>query len=94
MVAIIVVGVITYAGDLTGGQLTHGLVALGVGGLGCAVACLSLRRRLGWCRWVALALVALAPQLAGLFGVDPMIQWNMAVFTACLLTMDAGLLLV
>ena len=94
MVAVVVVGAVTYRRDLEGALLAHAMLALCIGALGCAAAGLSLRRGLRWFRWPALAVVSLGPIVAGLGGIDPIVEWNLAIFTACLLTMDGARLLV
>jgi len=86
--AVVVVGVVTYCRDLNPPLLVHGIVALGAGTVGVILAGFSLIRRLRWCRWPALALVLAAPLIAALCGVDPIVSWNLAIWTSCLLVMD------
>jgi signal transduction histidine kinase len=90
IVATVVVGVVTYTKSLSGAPLFHAGLALTASGLGAAAAGLSLRVRTRWCRWPSLALVAAAPLVAGAMGVDPIIEWNLAIFTGCLLAIDGA----
>jgi len=86
--AVVVVGVVTYCRDLSPPLLAPAMWALSAGAVGVALAGLSLIRRLRWCRWPALALVLAAPLIAALCGVDPIVEWNLAIWASCLLVMD------
>ena len=86
--AVVVVGIVTYHRDLAAPLLAPAMGALGAGAVGVALAGISLSRRAHWCRWPAFALALAAPLVAALSGVDPIVEWNLAIWTACLLVMD------
>ena len=83
-----VTGAIVYAVDYSGWQLLWAYAALLVGaGAGAAGFVTAFRNPPG-VRWVALALAAIAPFVAAWAGIDPIIEWNLGLFAAQLLTMS------
>jgi len=83
-----IVGIIAYAQDYAGPQLVPAYMALAVGMAACAIAAASAARKNTIMRWVALSLAVAAPFAAVWAGIDPILEWNLALFSTEMLTMS------
>lgn len=79
MVAATTVGIITNAIGLRDGLPASSFAALSVG----AAACLAAWRT----QWLTLILAASSPLIASLVGINPILEWNLALFATFVLMM-------
>ena len=83
-----IAGIIIYPQDYVGSQLAQAYLALAVGTAACAIAAVSAARNTTVLRWVGLPLAVAAPFVALWAGIDPILEWNLALFATEMLTMS------
>lgn len=79
MAATVAVGIVIYAVDVRSGASPAVFLSLVVAGAACLTAW-------HW-RWPTLCLAVAAPVIGALAGIDPIIEWNLAIFATVTLTM-------
>ena len=87
MAATAATGVIVYAGSYSGMRLAQAYAALAVAAAASAAAWVAAVRKPAGACWAALGLAAAAPFVAVWAGIDPIIEWNLALFATQLLVM-------